>query len=239
MIAFDRPGFGYSERPRHRLWTSQAQARLLRAALNKLSIENLVVLGHSWGTLVALDLAMAFPADVRGLVLVSGYYYPGARLDAAISAPAAIPLLGDALRYTVAPASARLLLKHTAAAMFAPVPLPESFFAAMPRDMLSRPLQIRAEAEDAAFMIPAAARLHKRYSELTMPVAIFAGANDKIVGVEGHSVRLHHDVAQSTLSVVPGAGHMVHYQIADPIELAIRDMTQASDGTQRRITAAS
>src|SRR6476646_1923126 len=30
VLAFDRPGFGYSERPRNRLWTAEAQAALLR-----------------------------------------------------------------------------------------------------------------------------------------------------------------------------------------------------------------
>jgi pimeloyl-ACP methyl ester carboxylesterase len=239
VIAFDRPGFGYSERPRDRLWTSRAQAQLLHEALEKLSVEQPVVLGHSWGTLVALDLAMDFPADVRGLLLVSGYYYPSARLDVVISAPAAIPLLGDTLRYTVSPLSARLLLKRTAEAMFAPAPVPENFFAAMPRDMLTRPLQIRAEAEDAAFMIPAAARLHKRYPELTMPVAIFGGADDKIVDVEAHSVRLHRDVPQSALNVIPRAGHMVHYQSAEQIERAIRHMTRVGDDTHGRFAVAS
>ena len=30
VIAFDRPGFGHSERPRNRLWTAAAQAELLK-----------------------------------------------------------------------------------------------------------------------------------------------------------------------------------------------------------------
>ncbi|SAL86767.1 alpha/beta hydrolase fold protein [Caballeronia arvi] len=58
VIAFDRPGYGFSERPRNRLWTSQAQARLFREALKQLDVKQPVVLGHSWGTLVALDLAV-------------------------------------------------------------------------------------------------------------------------------------------------------------------------------------
>ena len=36
VIAFDRPGFGYSERPRGRIWTPAAQAALLRDALDRL-----------------------------------------------------------------------------------------------------------------------------------------------------------------------------------------------------------
>jgi pimeloyl-ACP methyl ester carboxylesterase len=40
-----------------------------------------VLLGHSWGTLVAIALALRHPESVRILVLASGYYYPGPRVD--------------------------------------------------------------------------------------------------------------------------------------------------------------
>ncbi|MGZ9057630.1 MAG: alpha/beta fold hydrolase, partial [Burkholderiaceae bacterium] len=36
VIAFDRPGFGHSTRPRDRLWTPTAQAKLLHTALARL-----------------------------------------------------------------------------------------------------------------------------------------------------------------------------------------------------------
>ena len=49
VVAFDRPGFGYSERPRDRSWTPAAQARLLRRACRRLGVERPVVVGHSWG----------------------------------------------------------------------------------------------------------------------------------------------------------------------------------------------
>jgi alpha/beta hydrolase fold len=35
LIAFDRPGFGHSERPRSTIWTPEAQADLITAALKK------------------------------------------------------------------------------------------------------------------------------------------------------------------------------------------------------------
>ena len=162
---------------------------------------------------------------MRGLVLISGYYYPTARLDVALTAPAALPLLGDALRYTVSPLTGRLLLKRTVKAMFWPAPMPDNFFDVMPREMMLRPLQIRAEAEDAAFMVPAAAQFRHHYAKLTLPVSIFGGAGDKIVDVESHSVRLHRDLPRSTLTVVPGAGHMVHYALADEIVDAIDLLT--------------
>ena len=80
-IAFDRAGFGYSDRPRGHSWTAAAQAALLPKAFALLGIDRPIVVGHSWGTMVALALALDHPEHVSGLVLASGYYYPTARAD--------------------------------------------------------------------------------------------------------------------------------------------------------------
>jgi pimeloyl-ACP methyl ester carboxylesterase len=95
VIAFDRPGFGHSDRPRSTIWTPEAQADLIAAALKEIGVPRAIVLGHSWGTLVALALAVKYPQEVQALVLASGYYYPNARADVVILSSPAIPLIGD------------------------------------------------------------------------------------------------------------------------------------------------
>src|SRR5215213_6443058 len=87
VVIFDRPGFGYSERPRWRPWAAFEQAELLHKALVQLGVRRPVVVGHSWGTMVALALAIRHPADTGGLVLLGGYYFPTLRLDALMVAP--------------------------------------------------------------------------------------------------------------------------------------------------------
>lgn len=225
VILFDRPGFGHSERPRDRRWTPRAQAALLRKALTQLGIERPLVVGHSLGTLVALGMALESAVDVRGLVLISGYYYPSARVDVPLTAPAAIPVVGDALRYTVAPLAGRLFLKRAVRKMFAPAQMPPTFFDRIPRELLLRPSQINAAAEDAAFMIPAVSEFRKLYAGLQVPVTLIAGAGDKIVDVASHSTALHRDLPNSTLVVIPGAGHMVHYTATADIAQAVERMT--------------
>jgi pimeloyl-ACP methyl ester carboxylesterase len=79
VICFDRPGFGHSQRPRHQIWTATAQAALFAKALNRLGVRDPVVLGHSWGTLIAIALNLRSDYPIRGLVLASGYYFPTAR----------------------------------------------------------------------------------------------------------------------------------------------------------------
>ncbi|MFS8934526.1 alpha/beta fold hydrolase [Cupriavidus taiwanensis] len=228
VILFDRPGFGHSQRPRDRRWTPRAQAALLRKALAQLGVERPLVVGHSLGTLVALGMALESTVDVRGLVLISGYYYPSARVDVLLTSPAAIPVVGDALRYTVAPLAGRLLLKRALRQMFAPAQTPPIFFDLISREMLLRPSQINAAAEDAAFMIPAVSEFRELYAGLQVPVTLVAGAADKIVDAASHSTALHRELPNSTLVLVPGVGHMVHYAATEDIARTVERMTGAS-----------
>jgi pimeloyl-ACP methyl ester carboxylesterase len=127
VIAFDRPGFGYSERPRGRAWRPSEQASLLVRAFAKLGIERPIVVGHSWGTLVAIAMALGHPEDVAGLVLLSGYYYPKPRWDAAVLASSALPVVGDFLRHTVVPLIGRLMAPGANKRVFAPHTVPARF----------------------------------------------------------------------------------------------------------------
>jgi len=217
VIAFDRPGFGHSSRPRDRLWTPTAQAALLHKALRELDVERPVVVGHSMGTLVALAMALDHPDDVRSLVLLGGYFYPAVRVDALMAAPVALPVLGDVMRYTVTALAARMTLKGQVKVMFAPNEVPEQFLPVLAREMLVRPVQLRANAEDAAFMMPEAKKLSGRYGELTLPVTLIAGEDDQVVDPLAHSGRLNNELAHSELHLLPGIGHMSHHFAQDRI----------------------
>jgi pimeloyl-ACP methyl ester carboxylesterase len=222
VIAFDRPGFGHSERPHETVWTPSAQADLVHKALVKLDVRTPVMVGHSWGTLVALAYAVEHPADTGALLLLSGYYFPKKRLDVIIGSLPAIPMLGDLLRYTIWPVlgwlTGPLLLKT----VFAPSKVTDRFKREFPLSMALRPSQIRATAGDSALMVPGAASLKEHYGELAMPISIMAGRGDKIVEIEPHPMRLHGRlVRQSTLEVVDGTGHMIHHAFPDKVAAAV------------------
>src|SRR5215203_4588472 len=221
VIVFDRPGFGYSTRPRSRIWTPLAQAEVLQKALDQLGVEQPVVLGHSWGTLVAVALALQFPSRVRGLVLTSGYYFPTARLDVPLLSPPAIPVIGDVMRYTVSPLLGRLLLPRIIRRLFEPAPVPERFDRLFPKEMMLRPSQLRAAAGDTALMVPGATELQSRYRELKMPVVIVTGADDKITDVGRQSERLYKAIPQSRFVALPSLGHMVHHLAPDEVMEAV------------------
>ncbi len=227
VIIIDRPGYGYSTRPRQ-LWTPRAHARLFHSALQQLGVERAVVYGHSWGTLVAVALALEAPSLVRGLVLASGYYYPTLRADTFLLSPPAIPVIGDLMRYTVSPPLARALLPIMIRRVFEPAAVPERFERLFPKALMLRPLQLRAAAEDAALMTPSAMELERHYRELRVPVTIVTGADDQIADVGRQSARLHRELLGSEFISLPGLGHMIHHLDPGAVASAIDRIAQRS-----------
>jgi pimeloyl-ACP methyl ester carboxylesterase len=226
VIVFDRPGFGHSDRPRNVVWTPAAQAELINSALHRLGVPHAIVLGHSWGASVAVALALKYPRLVQGLVLASGYYYPTLRPDVvAVSAPA-VPLVGDVLRYTIAPIVSRVMWPLLMTKIFGPRSVPEKF-EGFPKEMAVRPSQIRASAAESALMIPDAFQFRDQYANLKMPVVIVAGEEDRLVDIDTQSERLHRDVPQSRFHRVPGTGHMIHQTATGVVMSAIDEVASA------------
>jgi pimeloyl-ACP methyl ester carboxylesterase len=226
VIAFDRPGYGYSERPQGSIWTAIEQADLLQEALDRLGIERPIVVGHSWGTLVALELALGQPDAVSGLVLLAGYYKPTMRMDVPLVAPPAIPVIGDVLRYTVSPLMGAALMPLNVKAMFSPLDVPKRFKREFPYGFPVRPGQIRAESQDAVTMVPAVYGMADRIRDLTIPITIMAGTEDGIVDHDGHARWFHEQLPGSVLRLVPGAGHMVHYAVPDEVAEAVEAVAE-------------
>lgn len=70
VVAFDLPGFGASSPPPSP-WGSPEYAALLLRALDRLTLERVSLIGHSFGGKIALQLAARQPQRVARLVLVS------------------------------------------------------------------------------------------------------------------------------------------------------------------------
>ena len=234
VIAFDRPGHGHSTRPPGVAWTDVAQADLIAAALAKMGVSRALVLGHSWGSSVAMALALNHPAAVSALVLASGYYYPTLRADAVASTLMTIPLLGDVMRYAVSPMLSRAMWPLVLRKLFGPVPTPAKFDG-FPKEMTFRPSQIRASAADGALMIPDAAARRGRYGDLKPPLVIIAGEDDRLIDIDEQSGRLHAEVPQSALRRILGAGHMVHQTATDDVMLAIDEAARLGRARTRAV----
>jgi pimeloyl-ACP methyl ester carboxylesterase len=231
FIVFDRPGFGYSERPRGRVWGPAEQANLLLRALADLAIERPIVVGHSWGTLVALAMALKSPQEVAGLVLLSGYYYAIPRSAVGTVPAAAFPFTGAVLRHAVAPFVRRLMAPATLRRVFAPCMVPERFRRSYPIPLAMRPSQMKAVDEEAVMLVDCAKAFSPLYRELSVPVRLIAGTDDLIVDTDQHSARLHRELGSSTFHRVPRCGHMVHHAAQEEVVAAIAALGRVRGGT--------
>lgn len=219
-VAFDRPGFGYSGRPRGGA-SPLAQARLIRGAIRALGLERPVLVGHSRGMTVVLAYALEYPAEIAGIVNLAGGVFHAGRWTPWYNRVLLLPVVGALLAHTVFVPFGSGLVQRNLDVVFAPEgPTPPQYLAAYVA-MVLRPGPLRALADDQANAGPVIRALIPRYGELRAPLVIVNGTADRSTPVE-HARRLHAVVPTSELVEVPGAGHEVMFFHPDVLMRALR-----------------
>jgi len=89
VVAFDRPAFGFTERPLQDDWSenpygNEAQRELSLKLMDTLGIDKAILVGHSSGSALALDLALEHNERVSGLVLLDATIYDGGGVPPAL-----------------------------------------------------------------------------------------------------------------------------------------------------------
>lgn len=222
VVAFDRPGYGHSTRPRRGAQKLAAQAKMAAAVLRASGDGPAIVVGHSLGGAVALRLAIDFPALVSGLVLIApaGNTYDGnnawwARLSAT-------PLLGDLFCGLIVPWIGPLAGHAGIANNFRPAPVPANYYNDAGVGLIFRPLAFRSSAIDVVASKAEFAAQAPSYPELYAPTIIVASDADYVVSVKRHARKLATLLPAAELVTAPGAGHMPHRLRTDLVLTAIR-----------------
>jgi len=208
VFAFDRPGLGYSQRPRA-AGSPFVQARMIYGALRTLGVKNPVLVGHSRGGPVCLALGVDHPAEIAGVVNVAGgAYYQGG--GPSFFNLLTIPILGSLLANTVAIPFGRGVVKMTLDIAFSPDRTPPPQYLEAYSAMELRPTQLTASADDIVNSVPGMRLLIKRYPEITFLLVSVHGEADRNVAVAS-SQQLHRQVPSSGLIIVPNSGHEVMF----------------------------
>jgi proline iminopeptidase len=67
---YDQLGCGFSDQPTDtRLWTLERYTEEVERVRRALGQDRLILLGHSWGGMLAIEYALAYPQHVRGIVI--------------------------------------------------------------------------------------------------------------------------------------------------------------------------
>jgi pimeloyl-ACP methyl ester carboxylesterase len=209
VVALDLPGHGESEDATapSLVAYAEAAARLIDA----LRAWPVIAIGHSLGAAVAMTLAAGRPADVHGLVLLSGC----ARLPpVSVSAQWIWGSLPSSVRRVLFFLSAKNLL-------FAAGASPAAVALGMQELRACRPPTLAADVAMARSM-----DLTRAAGALRVPTLILCGSRDRVTP-PALSRHLHATIAGAHLEIVEGAGHMLLIEAPAIVNRAIAAFASA------------
>ena len=181
--------------------------------IRRLRLDRPVVVGHSLGAMVAIELAARQPELIGGLVLLAGTLKPDFALDH--------PLLASiqALRDPISPADPFYVGWHACRPG-----VPRPFLAGMAKDASAMPAaRWRAVLEEIRL-----ADLTSAARAVCAPTLIIAGACDPLFG-EAHQQALSRALPHASLVQVEGCGHNLHWEDPAYIAEAIAGMVACLD----------
>jgi pimeloyl-ACP methyl ester carboxylesterase len=224
VIAPDRPGHGYSARIPQGRYPS-AQADHLHALLTHLGVEKPVLVGYSWSGALATAYALRYPENTGGLVIINGATHPWPTPHSPTDIVGSLPVAGHVMSWTITMPLGRSLLEDGIKRVFEPSPVP-AWYANVPADMLLRPHQFRANAEDIIGLRHEVEQHQHDYGRITAPTQILVGDEDKVVSPKIHAEALHRVVAGSRLVRVTGAGHPLHHTHTHVVREAVETLME-------------
>jgi pimeloyl-ACP methyl ester carboxylesterase len=183
--ALDLPGHGGSEGPGRS--SIPAYGDWLVSFLDAVELERAVLVGHSMGGGIALDVALRYPARVAGLGLIA----TGARLRVA---PAILAGIRQDLQAII-----RLIGDWA----YGPEAPPELVDLGR-RQMAETPAQVLYDDMAACDAFDVMERL----PEIAAPTLVIVGTQDRMTPPK-YAVHLRDNIAGAALHLVEGAGHMV------------------------------
>lgn len=227
VIAVDRPGHGWSDRPGGVADASPArQADLIRQALDRMDVDRAVIVGHSLAGAVAANLALDHADKVSGLVLLSAVTHPWPGGVALQNTVASSPVLGGPMVRTIVYPLGMLTMDKAVAKVFAPGVPPPDYVERASIPLLLRPRQFRANAQDITNLKAFVTTQSSRYGAIAIPATVITADEDHVVTPGIHSEAIARQIAGAKLVVLPGAGHMPHHTATARVVAEIEEVVE-------------
>ncbi|WP_299140920.1 alpha/beta hydrolase [uncultured Tateyamaria sp.] len=228
VTILDRPGLGWTEQmsDTHKAaWSTahadpRAQARLLKQATDQLGVVQPIVLGHSFGGVVALAWALEFD-DLAGVVSVAGVAnpWPG---DLGWTYTVNGSAWGGALVVPVLSAFVpQSYVDGAVASIFAPQVAPEGYVDHVGPALILRRGSMRANARQVNWLRPHVVEMSAQYGSIDVPVEVVHGDADTIVPLDVHSAKLPDQIEGANVTVLQGVGHMPQHTHPEAVIAAI------------------
>jgi pimeloyl-ACP methyl ester carboxylesterase len=216
VVILDRPGSGYSTRPAEASATISAQARIISRFCQELKLGRPLIVGHSLGGAIALALALNHPEQVAGLALLAPVTHRPERVPPSFDGIAiASPLLRRLIAWTLATPLSIANRERALATLFGPEPVAPDFAVRGGGLLNLRPCSFIGASADLVATHDELGEMPARYKDLTVPVGILYGTDDRILDPAAHGKGLAAKVAGADLELIEGGGHMILITSAD------------------------
>lgn len=216
VIAFDRPGFGWSKGG----WLPyQEQIDLLHEMLTQLKLSPAIVVGHSFGGTLTLGVARRYPQDVTKMVLVA----PGAGglrartpdvLQARFIQFSQLPVISTAIGIVAGNLIKRVSAIPAAGHAFEPEPVDPTYEKRLLSVTMTQ-ANMAAYASEELELDDTLPWVDDNVPQIHAPSVIIAAKDDKLVAVD-HARRLA-DTLPGTRLVTVAGNHMIPYTHPDVI----------------------
>ena len=211
VISIDRPGMGYSEGPKinssERLFL---QAEIISKLLDEIIDEKPIVVGHSYGGALALSLALYEEKNIKKLILVNTVSHPwkgdGVWLPFKIITN---PLIGKIFSQTYAMIYGKSVIDRSADDNFPDNKPTPGFVNRVGAELTLRPASLESYALDAINLKSSLSKQYKKYKNLSIPVTILAGIDDRVTPNKTHSFQLHKNIKHSKLIELSNVEHSI------------------------------
>jgi pimeloyl-ACP methyl ester carboxylesterase len=229
VIWLDRPGLGWSERPRLKHWSPGEEAGLIVRFLDRLEIPKAVIIGHSWGGAIAMRLAIDHPGRVAGLVLIAPALSAWIGKAAWFNAASGWPLIGPLLTRIIIPLAGPAQLVAGAHSAFHPEAVPEGYVAGSHLPLILRPGNWIANARDMMQVNTHLEAQEERYEDVSLPTVFLAGKADTVVWTHRHSGQVSARMQNAELRLISGAGHNLHHHHPRAVLEAVLTVRQRAE----------
>lgn len=229
VLAFDRPGSGYSQRSSKDGWSPIVQARLIRVAVKHLGIEKPVVMGHSRGGATMFAWAMEFPDDMAAGVGLAPAFLPG---SVSIYRFVDIPILSDFLFYFLMYPAERFgltrITKQSMTIAFSPDRTPPQEYMDQHWSFMLRRRHLKAALSDQAFGGVLTEHIASHYPNMRVPFVIVNGASDHNVPA-AWAKKAEQILPRAIAMIIPNTGHELMFNKPDEIVQAVDLAWQMAD----------
>jgi pimeloyl-ACP methyl ester carboxylesterase len=230
VLAFDRPGHGWSQRPAGLEQASpDTQVDLIRAGLAKLGVSQAIVAGHSLAGALAANFAIDHKDFTRGLVLIAPVTHPWPGGVTWYYEWAARPWIGRIFANLLAMPIGLAMLDKAVASVFDPQTPPADYIDRIGAPLVLRPDNFVDNAQDVAHLAGFIDKQAPRMHEIEAPTTIITGDHDGVVYAHLHSLGSARDIAGSKLITLKGVGHAVQNVAPDAVIEAIVDVAERAD----------